>query len=269
MRVDKDDRYISEKANKDSTTSFKLPSFLNYCSKKKLIILGSAMVIFFLTLSFVILSSSTENEPTSLTSPDVNGYSSTNIENSNNAQSLTDELNASSNTQTTDSSLLPNSTTASRSNQSLDSQEPLTSNSNIVDESRKARNQSNDSTIKKPTTSSLSEKNGANSHNTISSHNGNRNNNNTIYIKDDEYTIQLSASSSIENLKKFVEKNNITHYQIYETKRNNSKWFILIKGIYKSSDEAKKAIKSLPSALQKDNPWVKSGASVNKEKAEK
>lgn len=85
-------------------------------------------------------------------------------------------------------------------------------------------------------------------------------------IDKSHYTIQLSGSSSLENLMAYAKQNQITNFQIYETRRDNKPWFNLIKGNYPSADDAKAAIKGLPDAVQKNKPWIKSGAAVQKEK---
>ncbi len=64
MRVDKDDRYISEQPNKDSMLPLKWPDFLQNYPKKKLIICGLIILIIFLLLSLIIFRPSQTSEPT-------------------------------------------------------------------------------------------------------------------------------------------------------------------------------------------------------------
>lgn len=80
------------------------------------------------------------------------------------------------------------------------------------------------------------------------------------------YTLQLSGSSSLESLLNYAKKHKLTNYQIYETHKNNTPWFVLIKGNYPTLTDAKEALKTLPDALKTNSPWVKSGLSVQKEK---
>lgn len=253
MRVDRDDRYISEKANKDSKTSLKLLNLVENFSKPELIILGCAVVIFLISLYFVLFSSSNKNEPTPLTPPDVNGSLLSNTDNNIN-ESIGSASNLSiGNTHATNSdSLTNNQATSVLSGNSIE-QQTHTSKYN----SKNEPNYSNETQTVKQKVNTQTKRTVGNT--------SNSKNINSIFNNDD-YTIQLSASSSIENLKKLAERYNITDYQIYETKRDNNSWFVLVKGKYSSYDEAQKVIKSLPSALQKANPWVKSGAAINKEK---
>ncbi|XKM13707.1 SPOR domain-containing protein [Orbaceae bacterium ac157xtp] len=85
-------------------------------------------------------------------------------------------------------------------------------------------------------------------------------------LPDNHYTIQLLASSSLQSIMASVKANKLSNYQIYETKRNDKPWFILIKGNYATLDEAKQAIQYLPAEWQKNAPWIKTGITVNKEK---
>lgn len=279
MRVDKDDRYVSEPTKKDTTPSIKLPNFLLELSKTKLIILSLAIVIILLLLSLIIFRSPHKNEPRLLTPPVVNDVSSTDINSNDATINPTNQQNVTSNNAQSESS-----------NSFADSQNNFPSNqSTTIQESSEFVNEATNTTIKQPVTPDVIAPNATtNSMNHHQPENSQRKINKNLpekkeihlkeektnsarknQLKNDHYAIQLSASTSAENLKKFVQQNNITDYQIYETKRNDKQWFILIKGNYSSSDEAKNAIKSLPSALQKSNPWVKSGATINKEKVTK
>lgn len=85
-------------------------------------------------------------------------------------------------------------------------------------------------------------------------------------IEADHYTIQLSGSSSLQSLLDFAKKYNLANYQIYETKRNNQTWFVMIKGNYATKSDAQAALKALPAELKIDKPWVKIGESVLKDK---
>lgn len=85
-------------------------------------------------------------------------------------------------------------------------------------------------------------------------------------LNDSHYTIQINSSSSFESIMAFVKTHKLTNYQIYETKRDNKPWFVLIKGYYATIEDAKQAVQHLAPELQKSKPWIKSGAAVNKEK---
>ncbi|MBI0027550.1 SPOR domain-containing protein [Gilliamella sp. B14448G11] len=252
MRVDKDDRYISEQPNKDSMLPLKWPDFLQNYPKKKLIICGLIILIIFLLLSLIIFRPSQTSEPTPLTPPVVNGVASTDETDTTNAIH-NGQSNVTDNGKTPDNALA-NSERSTPSKPDVPKPSENSSNSiNSTDNPNVASN-ANRNGEKKPTknTANLNDDNNSLAKN--------------FRIRDDHYVIQITASRSAEGLKKFVTQNKITDYQIYETQYSNGKWFILVKGNYSSLDEARKAIKSLPAALQKDKPWVKSGAEVNKEK---
>ncbi|MBK4716076.1 MULTISPECIES: cell division protein DamX [Tenebrionibacter/Tenebrionicola group] len=71
------------------------------------------------------------------------------------------------------------------------------------------------------------------------------------------YTLQLSSSSSYANLNAWAKKENLQDYVVYQTKREGKPWYVLVKGVYASKDEAKRAVSSLPSDVQAKNPWTK------------
>jgi DamX protein len=284
MRVDKNDRYVSEKANKNSTTSFKLPSLFQDFPKRKLIILGFAVIMIFISLILMIYSYSKQSKRTELTPSVINDLPSTNFDSDNNtSSSLTKrESIATNNSQAISSKSQTNSQTETTLNQTSGKQEQLKNIKNITNKGKDIDNRN----IKSNMDSLIAdENNGVSSLNNKfssqiisnnyplteeSSHKGeNTKLDKNSNLEDNYYAIQLSASSSAENLKKFAIQNNISNYQIYKTKHNNSTWFVLIEGNYSSYDEANRAIKSLPNALQKNNPWVKSSAAINKEKAVK
>lgn len=277
MRVDRDDRYVSEQPNKDSTPSFKLPNILPNFSKTKLIILGLTIVIILLLLSLIIFRSSHKNEPTPLTPPVVNGDSSiednsTLTDENSNVLTQPNDLNSTTNPQ--DTTLNPSFNQNDGNNNPNDLTNEQNNNQITTSEQRGRTNTPS-------TPNNINSVNGSsNSHNTESTQSQNTPERNTLNnnegelnlaktgkLESNHFSIQISASSSINNLKKFANEHKITNYQIYETKRNNSPWFVLIKGNYASANDAKKAIQALPSSLQKDKPWVKPAATINKEKA--
>lgn len=278
MRVDRDDRYITEQPSKDAKPSLTLPSFLQDFPRKKLIILGLAIVIILLLLSLIIFrSSSRKNEPTLVTPPEVNSVSSADA----NTTPVTDGLNSpATNAMPTESAGVANQTpTESALNQTNTQQQldiPSDTGSDLANTyTPTAPSVNRDITTSTNRTTTINDINGrthvshqTDSHNRKSTNRKDEKTNTAKNAKigNDRYTIQLSASKSAEGLRKLVKQNNITDYHIYETKHKNGTWFILIKGNYSSRDEAHKAMKSLPAALQKDKPWVKSGAAINKEK---
>ncbi|MBD2814811.1 SPOR domain-containing protein [Xenorhabdus sp. Flor] len=78
-----------------------------------------------------------------------------------------------------------------------------------------------------------------------------------LKVPANRFTLQLSSASRSDTLIAFAKKNNLSNYKVYETKRNDKTWFILIYGSYNSAFEAKKAISSLPTDIQTQKPWVR------------
>lgn len=72
------------------------------------------------------------------------------------------------------------------------------------------------------------------------------------------YTLQLSGAASKTSLEKWANAQRLKGYQVIETQRQSRAWFILVSGNYRSPASAKKAIASLPVAVQANNPWVRS-----------
>ena len=71
------------------------------------------------------------------------------------------------------------------------------------------------------------------------------------------YTLQLSSSSSYDNLNSWAKKSNLKNFVVYETTRNGQPWYVLVSGVYASKDEAKRAVSTLPADVQAKNPWAK------------
>ncbi|MBC8946844.1 MULTISPECIES: SPOR domain-containing protein [Xenorhabdus] len=78
-----------------------------------------------------------------------------------------------------------------------------------------------------------------------------------LKVPANRFTLQLSSASRSDTLIAFAKKNNLVNYKVYETKRNDKTWFILIYGSYNSASEAKKAISLLPTDIQTQKPWVR------------
>ncbi|KMW72454.1 membrane protein [Photorhabdus luminescens subsp. luminescens] len=79
------------------------------------------------------------------------------------------------------------------------------------------------------------------------------------------YTLQLSSASRSDTLTAFAKKYSLTHYKVYETKRNGKVWFVLIHGNYRSVSEAKQAVSSLPAEIQAKKPWVRTMQQVQQD----
>ncbi|MDR2242372.1 MAG: SPOR domain-containing protein, partial [Providencia alcalifaciens] len=79
------------------------------------------------------------------------------------------------------------------------------------------------------------------------------------------YTLQLGSASSPEGLDAQARRYKLRNYLVYETVRNNRQWYVLVYGEYPTPRIAKHAISSLPSAFQRDKPWVRSLQQVQSE----
>lgn len=86
-------------------------------------------------------------------------------------------------------------------------------------------------------------------------------------IPSGEYTIQLSGATHRGSLNAWARQQNLTGYHVYETQRNGQPWYVLVRGSYATSAEAKQAISTLPEAVRAKSPWVKPLSQVRKEAA--
>ncbi|MGS0627892.1 MULTISPECIES: SPOR domain-containing protein [Photorhabdus] len=102
-------------------------------------------------------------------------------------------------------------------------------------------------------------------HTTNSKNNVANTGNNLLKTPPNHYTLQLSSASRSDTLTSFAKKHNLTHYKVYETKRNGKTWFVLIHGNYRSVSEAKRAVSSLPDEIQAKKPWVRTMQQVQQD----
>ncbi|HHR5883015.1 TPA: SPOR domain-containing protein [Providencia alcalifaciens] len=79
------------------------------------------------------------------------------------------------------------------------------------------------------------------------------------------YTLQLGSASSPEGLDERARRHKLRNYLVYETVRNNRQWYVLVYGEYPTLRAARHAIQGLPSAFQRDKPWVRSLQQVQSE----
>ncbi|RAT15707.1 hypothetical protein AU490_06905 [Lonsdalea populi] len=71
------------------------------------------------------------------------------------------------------------------------------------------------------------------------------------------FTLQLSGASRESSLQAYAKTQRLTNYWVYQTQRDGKPWYVLVSGVYASSDEAKRAVASLPADVQAKKPWVK------------
>lgn len=77
------------------------------------------------------------------------------------------------------------------------------------------------------------------------------------------YTVQLLGSHSKQEVSEFIQQNRLQGKAIYyESNFQGKPWYVLVYGIYPTDQAAEAALKQLPLAVQKLNPWVKSIGSV-------
>lgn len=237
IRPDKEDRYFSEDSSKKTLSpKLKVPIL----TKKKWVILILAVLIILLLLSFAIFKPKPQNQQ----SNDATILTNNNINNTTDYQTLTPpdisrEATAGEQTEITGQERIeiPGDVTDILADKIIELNGKDSQDNPILFESQ--NNQIEQKANELPLTKNL---------------------------EIDHYTIQMNSSSSFENMMSFVKQYNISNYQIYETRREQKPWFILIKGNYAAIDDAKQAIKFLPLDLQKSTPWIKSGTQVNNEK---
>jgi len=77
------------------------------------------------------------------------------------------------------------------------------------------------------------------------------------------YTIQLLATYDIVELSRYAQSNKIeSRTTLFETSRNARRWYVLTYGLYSSAEEARGVAAKLPTALRRNNPWIRSTESV-------
>ncbi|NIG88577.1 MAG: SPOR domain-containing protein [Serratia symbiotica] len=79
------------------------------------------------------------------------------------------------------------------------------------------------------------------------------------------YTLQLSSASRPDTLHAYAKQQKLQNYLVYPTQRNGKPWYVLVSGNYASSEEAKRAIVTLPADVQVKKPWVRSARQVQQE----
>lgn len=79
------------------------------------------------------------------------------------------------------------------------------------------------------------------------------------------YTLQLSSASRSDTLEAFAKQHKLTNYKVYKTIRNGQTWYVLIHGNYRSVNEAKSAIATLPADIQAKKPWVRNMKQVQQD----
>ncbi|MEG2891703.1 MAG: SPOR domain-containing protein [Aeromonas sp.] len=82
----------------------------------------------------------------------------------------------------------------------------------------------------------------------------------------DHFSVQLMGAGSLAAIEQFVLAHRLDgEIWVYRTSRHGSPWYVVLKGDHASLSQAQAAIRQLPPALQKAQPWPKSFAQVNRE----
>lgn len=72
------------------------------------------------------------------------------------------------------------------------------------------------------------------------------------------YTIQVLASKNQADLHRFAQKYQLQkNMSIFQSQKNGQHWYVLTLGSYPKHQSAVNAIKTLPSAITKLNPWIR------------
>lgn len=77
-----------------------------------------------------------------------------------------------------------------------------------------------------------------------------------MFWPSDGHTLQVVAAANKASVEAFVARqSNRNLLRIIRFTRNNSPWYVVLVGVYGSSDEARLAVKNLPEAQISTNPW--------------
>lgn len=75
------------------------------------------------------------------------------------------------------------------------------------------------------------------------------------------FAVQVVASSNMENLNAFAQRNQLSDEWVAETSVNGKTWFVLLQGVYPTMSEAKAALEQVSATLD-TSPWVRSVGSL-------
>ncbi|WMQ74157.1 MAG: Cell division protein DamX [Sodalis sp.] len=79
------------------------------------------------------------------------------------------------------------------------------------------------------------------------------------------YTLQLSSASQPATLNAYARQQQLSHYWVYQTRRNGKLWYVLVNGVYPSLSQAKNALAKLPADVQAKKPWARKIDQVKKD----
>lgn len=76
-----------------------------------------------------------------------------------------------------------------------------------------------------------------------------------------EFTVQVVASSSMENLMHFARQNNLSDEWTAKTSVNGKIWYVLLLGVYPDKQQAANALNSVRGRLD-TSPWIRTVGSL-------
>ena len=81
-----------------------------------------------------------------------------------------------------------------------------------------------------------------------------------------QYALQLAALRSLSAARNFIAEHGINDIaSIYETRRSNEPWFIVVTGEFNTVAAARRAEQKLPNSVKAGQPWVKSYSQIHRE----
>ncbi|KTC65775.1 DamX-related protein [Legionella adelaidensis] len=81
-------------------------------------------------------------------------------------------------------------------------------------------------------------------------------------LDNSKFTIQILASHKSEDLAKFAKMHGLKNTKVLNAKRQGKNWYVLTLGAYASKEQAKQALKALPTSIAQLNPWVRALAEL-------
>ena len=80
------------------------------------------------------------------------------------------------------------------------------------------------------------------------------------------YTFQIAGLSREIQLKQYLSENELSeNIWTYQTQRNNKPWYVVLYGSFSSVEQANAAKLKLPASVQKDKPWLKRFAQIQRD----
>ncbi|QUM78167.1 SPOR domain-containing protein [Moritella sp. 24] len=80
------------------------------------------------------------------------------------------------------------------------------------------------------------------------------------------YTFQIAGLSRESQLKQYLNENKLAeNIWTYQTTRNNKPWYVVLYGSFTSVEQANAAKQKLPATVQKDKPWLKRFAQIQRD----